>query len=102
MAVTADPAGALDVDERLLPRLDPESRLPRGVYEVRDGRLPRHAAGVVAPLVRGDRQVGELLVITDAEEPISHSQRLVATVAHALAVSGPKASTPTGQAAAAR
>lgn len=103
VAVTADPPGAVDVDERALPRLDPEGRLPRGVYEVRDGRLPRHPAGVVAPLLRGGREVGELLVITAAEEPISHSQRLVvATVAHALAVSGPKASTPNGQPAAAR
>jgi hypothetical protein len=95
-----DPAARADtvLEGHELPRLDAEGRLPPGFFRVRDGRLPHRPAGVVAALVGVGQPVGELVVVTGADRPISAAGRLtVATVAHALAAAPPHAPAPEAQ-----
>ncbi len=81
-----------------LPHLDEQGRLPRGVFLVRDGRLPRPLRGAAVTLVHGHEQVGELVVITGAGRALPPAARLtLATVAHALAAAPPRSPTSNGR-----
>ncbi len=102
VADVADPGDAGGTGEALdphdLPHLDEQGRLPRGVFLVRDGRLPRPLRGAAVTLVHGHEQVGELVVITGAGRALPPAARLtLATVAHALAAAPPHSPTSNGR-----
>jgi hypothetical protein len=91
-AVGGEPPDLGDV-----PHLDEQGRLPRGVFLVRDGRLPRPLRGAAVTLVHDSEPVGELVVITGTGHPLPPGARLIlATVAHALAAAEPRRPTSNG------
>jgi hypothetical protein len=102
--VAADAAeGGQPPDLGDVPHLDEQGRLPRGVFLVRDGRLPRPVRGAAVTLVHDNEPVGELVVITGTGHPLPPGARLIlATVAHALAVAEPRRPTSNGRRSLAR
>jgi Domain of unknown function (DUF4118) len=102
-AAEGDAAGGEPPDLGDVPHLDEQGRLPRGIFLVRDGHLPRPVRGAAVILVHDNEPVGELVVITGTGHPLPPGARLiVATVAHALAAAEPRRPTSNGRRSLAR